>query len=147
MKVFVNGQEVDLEPDGVQVLHLADRLAVRTRSGTATALAVRSGDAILVSYLGMQYRIEAKGPRHVAHRAATGGEIRAPMPGQVVDVLVSDRADVKKGDKLLVLEAMKTQQAFVAPFDGQVLKLGVAAGDQVSDGDLLVLIQAHEKEP
>jgi 3-methylcrotonyl-CoA carboxylase alpha subunit len=72
--------------------------------------------------------------------------MRAPMPGQIVDVLVSEGAKVAKGDKVLVLEAMKTQQAFLAPFDGVVEKLPVKKGEQVADGQLLALVTQSDAE-
>jgi len=146
MKVFVDGQEVDLDRTNVQIDHLTDFLIVKSPNGAASALAIRSGDATLVSFRGQQYKVETRKPRAGAHGTAANGEIRAPMPGQIVDVLVTAGSAVRKGDKVLVLEAMKTQQAFVAPFDGQVAKLEVVRGDQVSDGDLLALIGANEGE-
>jgi len=146
MKVFVNGHEVELNRTNVEISRISDRLIVKSLGGAATALAIRSGDATLVSYHGQQYKVETRKPRVGAHGVAANGEIRAPMPGQIVDVLVDNDSPVRKGDKVLVLEAMKTQQAFVAPFDGRVTKLAVASGDQVSDGDLLALILADESE-
>lgn len=64
------------------------------------------------------------------------------MPGQIVDILAAEGDTVTKGDKILVLEAMKTQQAFTAPFDGIVQKIAVQKGDQVGDGDLLALVSS-----
>jgi 3-methylcrotonyl-CoA carboxylase alpha subunit len=145
MKVFVNGVETDLQPSGAEISRLSDRLVVKTTAGSATAVAIRSGDAVLVSYRGQQYRIERKRPRASAQSGAATGELRAPMPGQIVDVLQKEGAEVRKGDKVLVLEAMKTQQAFVAPFDGTLVKVGVTKGEQVLDGALLAVIQPAEK--
>ena len=63
------------------------------------------------------------------------------MPGQITDVRVDLDEMVEKGQTLLVLEAMKTQQPLVAPFDGTVTHLNVAKGDQVSDGQVLVIVE------
>jgi biotin carboxyl carrier protein len=51
---------------------------------------------------------------------------------------------VEKGDKILVLEAMKTQQAFTAPFAGVVRRIEVEKGSQVSDGELLAVVEPAE---
>lgn len=67
--------------------------------------------------------------------------MRAPMPGQIVDVLVERGANVTKGEKILVLEAMKTQQPFTAPFDGVVEKLDVTKGQQVAEGAVLAVVK------
>lgn len=141
MKRLVNGVEVEIEQsDDVEVTRLPDRLAIRTEDGAHSALALRQGDATLVSYRGQTYRIERAGRGSVGLRSQHSGEIRAPMPGLIVDVFVAVGQSVKLGDKLLVLEAMKTQQALVAPFDGVVSEVRTVTGGQVSEGELLVTI-------
>ncbi|MEZ0324454.1 MAG: acetyl-CoA carboxylase biotin carboxyl carrier protein subunit [Fimbriimonas sp.] len=140
MKRFVNGEEVELD-DSATVTRLSDRLIVHTPEGAFSAVAVRQGDAVLVSYKGNQYKVEKKQARARHHGAASSGELRAPMPGLIVDVRVEKGQTVEKGDTILVLEAMKTQQPFTAPFNGTVKELNVAKGDQVNDGQLLALIE------
>lgn len=66
------------------------------------------------------------------------------MPGVIVDVLVAEGDTVTKGQKLLVLEAMKTQQPFTAPFDGKVTKLPITKGQQVIDGATLAVVEVSE---
>jgi 3-methylcrotonyl-CoA carboxylase alpha subunit len=63
------------------------------------------------------------------------------MPGLVVDIKVRVGDEVKKGDKLLVLEAMKTQQSVTAPFDGTVEAINVDVGDQVVEGILMLRVK------
>ena len=140
MKRFVDGVEVDLVESSASVSRLGDRLMVRTPTGVSSAVAVRSGDAVLVSYRGRQYRVEKKSSAARSSSGVASGELRAPMPGSIVDVRVAEGDTVSKGDVLLVLEAMKTQQPFPAPFDGVVKKLPVAKGDQVQDNTLLAVV-------
>lgn len=66
------------------------------------------------------------------------------MPGVIVDVLLEAGVTVMKGDKILVLEAMKTQQPFLAPFDGTLAEVKVSKGEQVGEGALLALVTANE---
>ncbi|MEQ1934435.1 MAG: biotin/lipoyl-containing protein [Fimbriimonadaceae bacterium] len=139
MKRFVNGEEVELGDSSAEVTALGNKLMVRTSEGTFSALAVRDGDRTLVSYRGQTYTIE-KGRRTASLKAAGSGEMRAPMPGLIVDVIAAQGEAVQKGDKILVLEAMKTQQAFTAPFDGTVREIKVSKGDQVIDGQLLAVV-------
>ena len=141
MRLFVDGNPVYFGPNEAEISALPDRLAVRTESGTATVVAVRSGDVVLLSYRGRQYRIGGKPSRAATHTPADSGELRAPMPGQIVDLLVAVGASVNKGERILVLEAMKTQQPFVAPFDGTLTQLAVAKGEQVGDGALLAVVE------
>jgi len=140
VKRFVNGIEVDLPASEAEITRLPDRLAVRTKSGVHTAVAVRNGDKTLISYRGQTYTVE-KALRTKGGKGAGSGEMRAPMPGQIVDVLVSEGDGVEKGDKVLVLEAMKTQQSFNAPFDGVVKAIHVSKGDQVTDGQILAIVE------
>jgi biotin carboxyl carrier protein len=140
MKRFVNGEEVELD-EGAPVTRLSDRVMVHTPEGSFSAVAVKQGDAVLVSYKGNQYRVEKKQARARHHGAASSGELRAPMPGLIVDVRVAQGDAVEKGDTILILEAMKTQQPFAAPFQGRVKELNVAKGDQVNDGQLLATIE------
>ncbi len=77
--------------------------------------------------------------------AASGDDIRAPMPGLVKQVRVKAGQQVSKGEALAVLEAMKMEHTLTAARDGTVGEIYVSDGDQVSDGDLLVSLVA-EKE-
>ncbi|HZH99092.1 MAG TPA: biotin/lipoyl-containing protein [Fimbriimonadaceae bacterium] len=144
MKRFVNGAEVELQSDPVEIVSMGDRLVVKTPEGAFSAAAVRTGDKVLVSYRGRTYTVEKATARSSRGGGNASGEMRAPMPGQIVDVLLAVGAEVRKGDKILVLEAMKTQQAFVAPFDGTLKELPVSRGEQVSDGQLLALVVSSE---
>jgi acetyl/propionyl-CoA carboxylase alpha subunit len=144
MKLFVDGRETEFEACDVRIDSLTDRLVVKTKAGASTAVAVRQGDAVLVSYRGRQYRIERKLARAAGAGGTASGEMRAPMPGLIVDVFLSPGAVVAKGDKILVLEAMKTQQSFSAPYDGVVSAVVVAKGDQVIEGALLAVVSPAE---
>jgi len=142
VKRFVNGQEVELSlPQSVEITAIEDRLIVKTKDGAQSAVAVRLGETVHVSYKGHEFVVERSVSRAGIHGAVASGEIRAPMPGQVVDVFVKQGAKVFAGDKILVLEAMKTQQTFASGFDGTVSKLDAKKGQQVSEGELLALIE------
>ena len=74
--------------------------------------------------------------------AAGDGAIRSPMPGKVTGLSVKKGETVKKGQPLLVLEAMKMEHALTAPFDGTVEEVAVALGAQVTEGAVLVKLSA-----
>jgi biotin carboxyl carrier protein len=67
-----------------------------------------------------------------------GQKVDAPMPGTIVSVNVKAGDVVKKGQVLVVLEAMKMENEIVSPVDGKITSVGVAKGDAVSTGDFLV---------
>jgi 3-methylcrotonyl-CoA carboxylase alpha subunit len=82
------------------------------------------------------YRYEAG-----SHAHAADGAILAPMPGKVIAVDVAPGEAVTKGQRLLVLEAMKMEHALTAPFDGTVTELDVSEGQQVQVEALLAKVE------
>jgi pyruvate carboxylase len=73
---------------------------------------------------------------------ADATQVGAPIPGLVAQLSVSVGSKVAKGDKLLMMEAMKMQNSVYAPCDGVVAELHVALGDTVEAKDLLLRIRA-----
>lgn len=69
--------------------------------------------------------------------AAGSVEITSPMPGKILDVKASAGQAVKKGEVVLLLEAMKMENEVVAPQDGTIATINVAAGDMVEAGNVL----------
>ena len=81
----------------------------------------------------------AAAPKAAAPAGAAGAvSVKAPMPGNILDVKVSAGASVKAGDVLVILEAMKMENEIVAPQDGTVASVNVHKGDTVNSGDVLV---------
>ena len=70
-----------------------------------------------------------------------GESINAPMPGNILSVNVAAGDTVKKGQVLMVLEAMKMENEIMAPRDGKVTAVAVAKGAAVESGALLCTIQ------
>lgn len=71
------------------------------------------------------------GSRNVSH-------IEAPMPGLILDIQVSEGDEVKEGDALLVLEAMKMENVIMSPRDGTIARIAVEKGVAVDKKSLLV---------
>lgn len=83
-----------------------------------------------------------KAPAKKASAKAAGAEgsvkVNAPMPGKIVAVKVKAGDSVKKGDVVIVLEAMKMENEICAAQDGKIASVEVAVGDMVEGGDVLV---------
>lgn len=145
MRYRLNGEEwVPETVDGVSVENAGDRLVVRGSEGSHSALSVRSGDKVLISYRGQTYVIEKVSASGDVGASAGAGAPVAPMPGQIIEVYVSVGDEVEIGAKLGVLEAMKMQQPIVAGIAGTVEAVNVSVGDQVLDGQVLFEISAAE---
>jgi 3-methylcrotonyl-CoA carboxylase alpha subunit len=104
---------------------------------------IRDGDFLTLLENGHCSRLpHPDNARSGAGRAVVSGGFTAPMPGRVVAVHATPGAKVKRGDVLLVLEAMKMEHAIAAPADGVVSRVHFAAGDLVDEGvELLALEQ------
>lgn len=82
---------------------------------------------------------EEKKAAPVKSASGSGKPVKAPMPGSVLEVKVSDGATVKEGDVLILLEAMKMENEIVASKSGTVT-LNVKAGDKINSGDIIAYI-------
>ena len=78
-------------------------------------------------------------PAPKAAAPAGGTPVNAPMPGTIVDIKVSNGAAVKKGDLLLIMEAMKMENEIFSPADGTVTVV-TSKGASVNSGDVLVTL-------
>ena len=121
---------------------LADgRLLLRLDGRTLKARAVRSGDDWHVFAAGAYRALSLRQPLAGADEGADGGSLFAPMPGKIVQVLATAGAQVRRGDPLLILEAMKMEHTITAPADGVVREVHYAAGEQVLEGAQLITIE------
>ncbi len=68
------------------------------------------------------------------------GGLIAPMPGKVIELKVKVGSKVKKGDSLVILEAMKMEHQVSAPEDGKVKEVFVKKGEQLENGALLMVL-------
>ena len=83
-------------------------------------------------------------PAAAPKAAPAGGEgavkVNAPMPGKILSVKVSAGQAVKKGDAVVIIEAMKMEIPVVAPEDGTVASIDVAVGDAIDSGAVLATL-------
>lgn len=85
---------------------------------------------------------KAAAPKAAPKAAAGQGSVKvnSPMPGKILSVKASVGQAVKKGEVLMILEAMKMENEVVAPEDGTVASIDVAAGDSVEAGVVLATL-------
>ena len=101
---------------------------------------------------GKQYEVELEridayepmpryGEAPAAAPAAAGGQtVEAPMPGKILGIKAAAGTAVKRGQVILLLEAMKMENEIVAPQDGTVASVNVAVGDMVEPGAVLATL-------
>jgi biotin carboxyl carrier protein len=85
--------------------------------------------------------VAASAPKAAPKAAGQGSvKVNSPMPGKILSVKTSVGQAVKKGEVLMILEAMKMENEVVAPEDGTVASIDVAAGDSVEAGVVLATL-------
>ncbi len=134
--------EVDVPAADVAITH-------RTGPGRFTIdqrgdwLLAHDGDIDWIGHNGYAWPVRQLSAAE-AQSAHADGELRAPMPGQVLLVGVAVGDAVSAGDPIVVLESMKMELVLAAPVDGSVTELTVAVGDQVTVDQPLARIQESE---
>jgi biotin carboxyl carrier protein len=71
----------------------------------------------------------------------TVNDIKAPMPGMVLKVIVESGQKIQKGDAMLILEAMKMENILKAPSDGVIKKIQILKGDKVEKNQVLIRME------
>lgn len=105
---------------------------------------LQDGDQLQVSLDGADWTLSLFDPLLAAGQGRDeghGGRLTAPMPGKIIALNVDAGASVKRGDVLLVMEAMKMEHSILAPADGTVTELFFAVGDQVPEGAELAAME------
>lgn len=85
--------------------------------------------------------VEVEGTNALKADPSNPNQIGATMPGTVLKVVVSKGSPVKRGDHLLITEAMKMETTVQAPKDGVVKEVYISSGDAISTGDLLIELE------
>lgn len=142
----IDGRRYELEvrqPEPGVYLLMLDGRVYECRVGDAAG----ETDAHEVALHGRVYHVALGDPKRLRGAAGAGAsasgrvEIKAPMPGRVVRVLVEAGAQVEAGDGLLVVEAMKMQNEMKSPKAGTVVEIHASPGATVNAGDVLVIVE------
>ncbi len=109
--------------------------------GRGEWLLARDGDVTWIGHGGSAWAVRPAAGAAMGD-AAADGDVRAPMPGQVLLVHAAAGDTVAAGDPLVVLESMKMELVLTAPVDGRVAELTVAVGDKVAVDQPLARVEA-----
>ena len=121
-KVTVNGKVYEVETEAPKAAPIAAKPVAAPAPKPAAAPAAPKAEA------------------KPAAAPAAGLQVKSPLPGSVIKVLVSEGQAVKKGDTRLTLESMKMENAIMAEADGTVKQIAVTPGQNVMQDDLLIVL-------
>jgi biotin carboxyl carrier protein len=140
----VDGQEIEVDAE----LTARDVLSLLLDGKAYEVKRERSLQGELHMVIGSaRYAAEVQDPRSLKTRRAVAGaeagpqRIKAPMPGKIVRLLVTEGQAVHSGQGILVMEAMKMQNEMKSPKDGTVQKIVASEGTAVNAGDTLAIIE------
>jgi biotin carboxyl carrier protein len=111
----------------IEILNQSDKRIDIKINGKKTSVHVKTDLDLMLEKMGM-----------ISKEIPTINKLDAPMPGNILDVLVSKGDKVAKGDPLLILEAMKMENVIKAPADVTIQKINVLVGDNVEKNQTLI---------
>lgn len=139
-RLEVGGIDAELSLTARDGADLSIKLGASSIHGTVR----RDGDVFHVFTGGSHFVLAYDDPMaHAGEHEAADGRLTAPMPGKVVAVLAAGGKQVKKGEPLVIMEAMKMEHTIAAPSDGLVEEVLYQVGDQVADGAPLLAFKAQ----
>lgn len=135
LEVIVQGSGRILLRTGTKIYKI-DNIEVDERNvsfsinGTYFETTVKDEQELLLEKLGFK-----------AGATASAGSLNAPMPGKILELLISDGDSVEEGQPVLILEAMKMENELKSPSNGVVSKLHIQQGDNVEKNQILIDIE------
>lgn len=134
LKVHINGQEHNLHVSLNEI-----QLTIEMNQRKYTAIVENTKDALTLYTTQGQITLERFNWNTLGAQSSTHkGQLTAPMPATVVAILKNIGEQVKAGDRLIVLEAMKMEHTIHAPSDGILAEIFYAVGAQVNEGEELL---------
>ncbi|MDP3176145.1 MAG: biotin/lipoyl-containing protein, partial [Phenylobacterium sp.] len=144
--IALSGFRTNAEPQAeIRLFHAGAAVVAPLNQVVAPRSVLAAGDSAVVVFEGGEALLfAATSPAwDVAEVAGGDGRLTAPLPGKVVAVSAAPGQSLKRGETVLVLEAMKMEHALTAPFDAVLESISVKAGDQVTEGAVLANLAAR----
>lgn len=143
MRVKVNGNDYDIKIIGQNVIVNGKQITARFDEDQITIEGkkfyldyIEDSDPSLMIVNGMAYIVSKNSDLTVSMK-----ELRAPISGRIIEVLVKAGDDIKKGQQIVVLEAMKMQNHIYSPTTAKISELRVKEGQTVKTGEILATFQ------
>jgi biotin carboxyl carrier protein len=143
MKIHVNGNAYDVKNIGERVWLNNNEITIKLGEDEIVINGhifyidfVEQGDPSLVILNGVTYMVSKNSSRTESIK-----EIKVPMPGKITDVLVTKGTELKGGDLIAILQAMKMDNQIKSPRSGRIKEIRVSKDQSVKEGDILVTFE------
>ncbi|MCS5527397.1 MAG: hypothetical protein NZ774_05995 [Candidatus Poseidoniales archaeon] len=143
IKIELDGESLDLQDWRILIGPSSDEVILERGYGEERLVLVKVEDIWWVYHNGHTSRVSVVERGAVSTFDSMGG-LTSPMPGKILNVMVSMGEQVDKGQTLLILEAMKMENRICCPVNGIVSAIHYEAGDQVNQGAILIEIEEAE---
>jgi biotin carboxyl carrier protein len=151
-KITINGNDYDVQINSLEgdkasvavngVEYIADIESVTLASEVFEAASLQSVHPAspAKSAASASAPVQASAPIPSSASISKGGSIKSPLPGVILEVFVSEGDVVKKGQKVMTLEAMKMENNIESDMEGTVAEIVKGSGDSVYEGDILIML-------
>ena len=143
---------LELEIDGRSVSLTVERHAIHhstllINGRQQEVFTAQDGDKIFVHIGGKAHELKAASAfAEAGGSGPAGGQIKAPMPGVMLECHIAEGDEVEEGQSLLLIESMKLQTEILAPSSGRISHLGFEAGQSFEKSAVLVAIESPDAE-
>lgn len=141
-KLTINNEKYD-----ARIVEYSPTHAKININGTDYLVQIEDEKAASIPKLANQERAVPMAPAFSSGVDLGSGEVKAPIPGVIVSIPVAEGEMVKKGQTIVILEAMKMQSEIASPFDAKIGKIFVKERTPINEGDLMMTLLGIEAKP
>jgi len=138
-KLTINNEKYD-----ARIIEYSPTHAKININGTDYLVQIEDDKIHNVPKLASQEKAVPMAPSFFSGNELGSGEVRAPIPGVIVSIPVSEGQEVKRGQTIIILEAMKMQSEIASPVDAKIGKIYVKERSPIQEGDLMMTLEGEE---
>mgnify|MGYP000853827590 CR=1 FL=1 len=141
-KLIINNEKFD-----ARIVEYSPTHAKININGTDYLVQIEEEKAQSIPKLANQDKAVPLAPAFSSGAEPGSGQVKAPIPGVIVSIPVKEGDEVKKGQTIIILEAMKMQSEIASPFDAKIGKIYVKERSPIQEGDLMMTLEGEEIKP
>lgn len=141
-KLIINGERFE-----ARILEYTSSHAKININGNDYLIQIEQDNSQSIPKLEGQERAVPMAPSFTSGVDLGSGEVRAPLPGVIISIPVKEGDEVKRGQAIVIIEAMKMESEIASPVDAKIAKIMVKERSLVQEGDILMVLEGDEINP